>query len=212
MAGYSGTPPETILDWARKVQAIAHNGLAFARDPFDRERYQQLADLVAAILSQELSVPLAAARAFWETETGYLTPKVDVRGAVFRDDTVLLVRERSDGLWTLPGGWVDLNESPSAAVAREIREESGFEARAVKLAALLDKRRHAHPPGVHHIYKLFFLCELTGGAARVSDETDAVDFFAVRSLPPLSLGRVLPEQIERLDQHQRNPGMPTDFD
>jgi ADP-ribose pyrophosphatase YjhB (NUDIX family) len=205
-------PPDTILDWARKVQAIAHNGLEFARDPFDRERYQQLEDLVAAILSRELSVPHTAARAFWETEAGYLTPKVDARGAVFRDDTVLLVRERSDGRWTLPGGWVDLNEAPSEAVAREIREESGFEARARKLAALLDKRHHPHPPGVHHIYKLFFLCELTGGAARISDETDAVDFFAVRALPPLSLGRVLPEQIERLYQHQLNPGMPTDFD
>jgi ADP-ribose pyrophosphatase YjhB (NUDIX family) len=205
-------PPETILDWARKVQAIAHNGLAFARDPFDRERYQQLEELVAAILAHELSVPLTAARAFWETESGYLTPKLDVRGAVFRADTVLLVRERSDGHWTLPGGWVDLNEAPSEAVAREIREESGFEAHAVKLAALLDKRRHPHPPGVHHIYKLFFLCELTGGAARISDETDAVDFFPVRALPPLSLGRVLPGQIERLYQHQLSPGMPTDFD
>ncbi|MFZ1906138.1 MAG: NUDIX hydrolase [Steroidobacteraceae bacterium] len=205
-------PSDTILDWARKVQAIAHNGLAFAHDPFDRERYQQLVDLVAVILSQELAVPLAAARAFWETEADYLTPKVDVRGGVFRGDTVLLVRERSDGHWTLPGGWVDVNDAPSGAVAREIREESGFEARAVKLAALVDKRRHPHPPGVHHIYKLFFLCELTGGAARVSDETDAVDFFPVRALPPLSLGRVLAAQIERLYQHQLNPGMPTDFD
>jgi ADP-ribose pyrophosphatase YjhB (NUDIX family) len=205
-------PPDTILDWARKVQAIAHNGLAFAHDPFDRERYQQLADLVAAILSQELCVPLGAARAFWETEAGYLTPKVDVRGAVFRGAEVLLVRERSDGHWTLPGGWVDVNEPPSGAVAREIREESGFDARAVKLAALLDKRRHPHPPGVHHIYKLFFLCELVGGAARTSEETDAVDFFPLHGLPPLSLGRVLPEQIERLYQHQLHPGMPTDFD
>jgi ADP-ribose pyrophosphatase YjhB (NUDIX family) len=205
-------PPDTILDWARKVQAIAHNGLAFTRDPFDRERYQQLVELATAILAQELSMPLAGVRAFWETETGYVTPKVDVRGAVFRGDTVLLVRERSDGHWTLPGGWVDLNEAPSEATAREIREESGYEARAVKLAALVDKRRHPHPPGVHHIYKLFFLCELTGGAAHTSSETDAVDFFPLRALPPLSLGRVLPGQIARLYQHQLDPGLPTDFD
>jgi ADP-ribose pyrophosphatase YjhB (NUDIX family) len=209
----SGRPDSApLLDWARQVQAIAQNGLAFARDPFDRERYARLQELVAELLSAQLAVPLPTARAFWETESGYLTPKLDVRGAVFRGDTVLLVRERSDGHWTLPGGWVDVNDAPSGAVAREIREESGFEARAVKLAALVDKRRHPHPPGVHHIYKLFFLCELTGGAARVSDETDAVDFFAVRALPPLSLGRVLPGQIERLYQHQLNPGMPTDFD
>ena len=133
-------------------------------------------------------------------------------GGVFRDDQVLLVRERADGRWTLPGGWVDVNDAPSEAVAREIYEESGYRARAVKLAALIDKNRHPHPPGVHHIYKLFFLCELLGGDARASNETDAVEFFPVRDLPPLSLGRVLASQIERLYEHRLDPSLPTDFD
>jgi ADP-ribose pyrophosphatase YjhB (NUDIX family) len=202
----------TILDWARKVQAIAQSGLAFTNDPFDRERYTQLTDLVAAILASELDIPLARAKGFWEGEEGYATPKVDVRGGIFEDGRVLLVRERSDGKWTLPGGWVDVNDSPSGAVAREIFEESGYRARAVKLAALVDKRRHPHPPGIHHIYKLFFLCERTGGAATVSTETDAVQFFDVRSLPELSTGRVLAPQIERLHQHHLHPELPTDFD
>ena len=139
-------------------------------------------------------------------------PKVDVRGGVFERDRVLLVRERSDGRWTLPGGWVDVNDAPSEAVAREILEESGYRARAVKLAALVDKNRHPHPPGIHHIYKLFFLCELTGGSAASSDETDAVDFFAVHALPELSTGRVLASQIERLYQHRLDPALATDFD
>src|SRR4029077_10182448 len=152
-----------LLEWARAAQAIAQNGLAFTRDPFDRERYTQLAELVATLLSAELKIPVVEARAFWEGERGYATPKVDVRGGVFAQDRVLLVRERADGRWTLPGGWVDVNDAPSEAVAREIYEESGYRARAVKLAALLDKNRHPHPPGVHHIYKLFFVCELTGG-------------------------------------------------
>ena len=204
--------PVTILDWARKVQAIAQSGLAFTNDPFDRERYTQLTDLVASILACELDIPLARAKGFWEGEEGYATPKVDVRGGIFEDGRVLLVRERSDGKWTLPGGWVDVNDSPSGAVAREIFEESGYHARAVKLAALVDKRRHAHPPGIHHIYKLFFLCERTGGAAAVSTETDAVQFFDVRSLPELSTGRVLAPQIERLHQHHLHPELPTDFD
>jgi ADP-ribose pyrophosphatase YjhB (NUDIX family) len=201
-----------ILEWARKVQAIAQNGLAFSRDPFDRARYHELEELTATILSTELEIPLAAAQAFWEGEQGYATPKVDVRGGVFRGAEVLLVRERSDGRWTLPGGWVDVNDAPSAAVAREILEESGYHARPVKLAALVDKNRHPHPPGIHHIYKLFFLCELTGGSPAVSAETDAVDFFPVHSLPELSTGRVLGAQIERLYQHQLDRSLPTDFD
>lgn len=202
----------TLLDWARKVQAIAQTGLAFTHDPFDRERYAQLTELVASILSSELGIPLARAKGFWEGEEGYATPKVDVRGGIFEGARVLLVRERSDGKWTLPGGWVDVNDSPSGAVAREILEESGYHARAVKLAALVDKRRHPHPPGIHHIFKLFFLCELTGGEAAVSIETDAVQFFPVRALPELSTGRVLASQIERLYQHQLHAELPTDFD
>lgn len=202
----------TILEWARKVQAIAQNGLAFTRDSFDRERYSQLTELVASILSTELDVPLAQAKGFWEGEEGYATPKVDVRGGIFEDGRVLLVRERSDGKWTLPGGWVDINDSPSGAVVREIFEESGYHARALKLAALVDKLRHPHPPGIHHIYKLFFLCERVGGTPTVSSETDAVQFFPVQTLPELSTGRVLASQIERLYQHQLHPELPTYFD
>jgi ADP-ribose pyrophosphatase YjhB (NUDIX family) len=201
-----------ILDWARELQAIAQNGLAFSRDTYDRERYLKLQELAARMLAAELEISPAQAHAYWEGEHGYATPKVDVRGGVFDGERVLLVRERSDGRWTLPGGWVDVNDSPSEAVAREIREESGYEAHAVKLAALVDKNRHPHPPGVHHIYKLFFVCELTGGAPQASHETDAVAFFPVRELPELSTGRVLAPQIERLYEHRLNPDLPTDFD
>jgi len=208
------SPPaaRNLLEWARQVQAIAQNGLAFTHDQFDRERYTQLTELVALLLARELEMPIDAARALWSDEHGYATPKVDVRGGVFIESRVLLVRERSDGRWTLPGGWVDVNDAPSEAVAREILEESGYQARAVKLAALLDKNRHPHPAGVHHIYKLFFLCELTGGAAAVSAETDAAEFFPLQALPPLSTGRVLATQIERLYQHHLDPSLPTDFD
>ena len=208
------SPPaaRNLLEWARQVQAIAQNGLAFTHDPFDRERYTQLTELVALLLARELEMPIDAARALWSDEQGYATPKVDVRGGIFIENRVLLVRERSDGRWTLPGGWVDVNDAPSEAVAREILEESGYQARPVKLAALLDKNRHPHPPGVHHIYKLFFLCELTGGAATASAETDAAEFFPLQALPPLSTGRVLATQIERLYQHHLDPSLPTDFD
>jgi ADP-ribose pyrophosphatase YjhB (NUDIX family) len=201
-----------LLEWAREVQAIAQNGLAFSRDPFDRERYTHLAELVTELLASQLEIAPAAAREFFAGERGYATPKVDVRGGVFEGERVLLVRERADGCWTLPGGWVDVNDAPSEAVAREILEESGYRARAVKLAALVDKNRHPHPPGVHHIYKLFFVCELSGGSPTPGTETDAVEFFPVHALPPLSAGRVLSSQIERLYQHRLDPLLPTDFD
>jgi ADP-ribose pyrophosphatase YjhB (NUDIX family) len=208
----SARSSDGVLEWARKVQAIAQNGLAFTHDPFDRERYEQLSQLVGQLLAQHLSLPLSEAHSLWDGERGYATPKVDVRGGLFRDGEVLLVRERSDGRWTLPGGWVDVNDAPAQAVAREIREESGYQARALKLAALVDRNRHPHPPSIYHIYKLFFVCEITGGSPAASAETDAVEFFPLTALPELSLGRVLAAQIARLHQHWLDPALPTDFD
>jgi ADP-ribose pyrophosphatase YjhB (NUDIX family) len=203
-----------ILQWARKVQAIAQNGVTFAKDPYELDRFQQLQVLVTEILTQELPITAEQVQGLWVGDNGYATPKLDVRGAVFDGDKVLLVREVADGKWTLPGGWVDVGDAPAFAVEREIREESGYLAKAVKLAALYDRNNpaHGHPPGILHIYKLFFLCELTGGTATTSVETDAVEFFPVAALPPLSMGRVTPSEIARVYEHHLNRGLPTDFD
>ncbi len=201
-----------VLDWARKVRAIAQNGLQFTQDAFDRDRYEKLQALTDSLVADELGLPLEEVKSLWQYDAGYVTPKVDVRGAVFRDEKILLVRERSDGKWSLPGGWVDINDSPAEAIVREIYEESGFRARAVKLAALFDRQRHPHPPSLYHIYKLLFLCELTGGEAQISNETDAVEFFPLSSLPELSTGRITRSQIERMFEHHRQRDLPTDFD
>jgi ADP-ribose pyrophosphatase YjhB (NUDIX family) len=201
-----------ILEWARQVQAIAQSGLAYSENHYDRERYEQLQDLVSSILSLELEISEVDAKKLWLQEEGYATPKVDVRGAVFLDDKILLVRERADGKWTLPGGWADINDSPSESVIREIREESGFSTKAVKLAALYDRNRHAHPPMVYHVYKLFFICDIVSGAASVSHETTGVEFFSSSNLPELSVARVTQDQILRLFEHNKNREMPTDFD
>ena len=202
----------TVLNWARKVQAIAQTGLTFTQDPYDRERFLQLQDLAAELVSAELEIPLGQAKSFWKGDDGYATPKVDVRGAVFKGDQILLVRELSDGKWSMPGGWVDVNDAPSEAVVREIFEESGYRAKALKLAALVDRNRHPHPPSVNHIYKLFFLCEITGGSPTVSNETDGIDFFPVTALPELSTGRTLATQVARMYEHWLNRDLPTDFD
>ena len=137
---------------------------------------------------------------------------MDVRAAVFQDNQVLLVQERSDGGWTLPGGWCDVGEAPGVAGAREVEEESGYRVRTTKLLAVYDKLRHEHPPESLHAYKLFFRCDLVGGAAATSDETTAVGFFAENALPPLSLARVTERQIRRMLEHARDPSLPTDYD
>lgn len=200
------------LEWSRELQAIAQTGLTYARDPFDIERYEQARDLAARMIAHHLDLQVETALEQLRFETGHATPKVDVRGVVFRDGQILLVRERLDGLWTLPGGWADVNESASEATIREVREESGFETRAVKLLAAWDRRKHGHPPSRHHAYKLCFRCELTGGKPATSIETTGVAFFARNALPELSTGRVTERQIDRLFEHFENPDLPADFD
>jgi ADP-ribose pyrophosphatase YjhB (NUDIX family) len=186
--------------------------LTFGESEYDLDRYRQIERIADEIFSRHAGVDHPEIQAFFARDEGYATPQVDVRGAVFRDDRVLLVRERLDGLWTLPGGFADVNDSPSEAIEREVFEESGFTVRAAKLAMVYDKRLHAHPPSPRHTYKLFFLCELLGGAAATSFETTAVEFFALDALPELSTHRVTAGQILRLREHLRSPDLPTDFD
>jgi ADP-ribose pyrophosphatase YjhB (NUDIX family) len=200
------------LRWVQRLQAIAQNGLAYSQDPFDRERFEQVRSVAADILAAASPLDPALIRDLLWGERGYATPKIDVRGAVFQGQRLLLVREASDGLWTLPGGWADVRESPTAAVGREIWEESGFTTTVTKLIALYDRQKHAHPPMFFHVYKAFFLCDLVGGSATLSHETSAVEFFGLADLPQLSTPRVTAQQIERCFAHYLNPALPTEFD
>lgn len=203
---------DRTLDLARRLHALARTGLHFCISEYDRERYAEIERIAAELLAGPSPADRDALLALWRQEAGYVTPKVEVRGALFRDGKVLLVREAADGRWTLPGGWADVNETPSQAIEKEIEQESGFRARAVKLAALYDRRRHGHGPTLHHSWKAFFLCEITGGEARGSYETDAVGYFDPADLPKMSLGRSTPRQVARMLEHWRDRGLPTDFD
>jgi ADP-ribose pyrophosphatase YjhB (NUDIX family) len=200
------------LKIAREMSAMAQTGLTFTKDPFDRQRYERLRELSALMLAQGSEEDYAAILDSLNREYGYATPKVDVRGAAFRDGKILMVREISDGLWTLPGGWADINQSAGACVVREINEESGFVARALKLAAVFDYQKRNRPHSKDSIYKMFFICELTGGEARPSNETSEVAFFGRDALPPLSLGRSTAAQIERMFEHRADMSLATDFD
>ena len=208
-----GSAGPVWLDWAKELQAIAQNGLTFAKDPFDIDRYRRIRELAAEMMARGSDTPFESVRRLFEGETGYTTPKVDTRGVVFREGCILLVQERSDGGWTLPGGWADPLESVTESVVREVREESGYETRAVKLLAVYDRSKHPHePPMPHHVYKLFVRCELIGGAPADSVETGSAQFFAEDAIPPLSRTRVTSGQVARMFDHLRHPDLPTDFD
>jgi ADP-ribose pyrophosphatase YjhB (NUDIX family) len=202
----------SVLDLSRRLLALSQTGLHFTAEEYDRERYREIGDIATRLIASQAEIGAEAVRQAWFVEDGYATPKMDVRGAIFRDDRVLLVRERADDKWTLPGGWADVNDTPSSAVLKEIEQETGFTARVAKVAAVYDRNKHNHPKYLFHSWKMFFLCEITGGEARTSYETTAVEFFPLDALPELSTGRSNAAQIRRMHQHHLDPTLPTEFD
>jgi ADP-ribose pyrophosphatase YjhB (NUDIX family) len=197
------------LELADELRAIATTGLHYAQSPFDRDRYERVLRLAAELAA--LSGAGAAAdleRTYREADRGYVTPKVDVRTAVFRGDRVLLVRERIDGLWALPGGWADIGDSPSDAAARETAEEAGIEVRIGRLVGVFDYRlRPEAPPMLFHAWKLVMLGEERdpGASPSPGQEVTEAAFHPVRALPPLSLGRTLPLHIDLAHRASLSP-------
>ncbi len=200
------------LEWSQKLQSLARAGITYSENKFDIERYHQINELAAEIISTYSEVELPVIKDIFDKQTGYLTPKADARGVIFKDGKILLVKELSDGGWTLPGGWMDVDETPSEAVAREVREEAGYEVQAKKLLFIYDRRFHGHPAYMYHVYKLFFQCELIGGKATTSIETGGAVFFGRDELPELSVERTTLEEIERCFYHYDHPDIPTEFD
>lgn len=203
------------LPWARELQAIAQTGLTFARDPYDCERYERLRRLASDVYAHHTEANSEKVAEMFAAQTGYATPKVDVRAAVFdKAHRLLMVREIADeGRWTLPGGWADVNLTAAENAAKETREESGYEIRVTKLAAAWDRTRQGHPLDVFSCCKLFFLGEVIGGEARPSAETSEVRWFVEAEISAdLSLARVLPHQITRMFEHHHRPDLPTEFD
>ena len=157
------------LKWARRLQAISQTGLHYGKDPYDIERFEEVQQIAAEMMAEGADEKFETMLSAFTEQTGCATPKVDVRGAVFRDGKILLVKERVDEGWTLPGGWADVGETPRECVEKEVFEESGFNVQATKLAAVYDRAQHPHtPPLPFDIYKLFFLREIVGGEAKPS--------------------------------------------
>lgn len=197
----------SLLEISRELAAISQAGLAFSKDPFDRERFARLREVAGEIMTAEIG----QSGFRWPAESGYPTPKVDVRGVAFRGDSVLLVKETSSGLWTPPGGWADVNLSAAQNVEKEFLEESGFHVKAVAITSVIDRELAGFPVHTHTIYKIFFFCQILGGEARTSIESSDVDFFPMTSLPPLDRDRVSAEEIHRAHAFHKNAARPCYF-
>lgn len=213
------SPEPRWLEWARQLHSVAQNGLLYGHDKYDHERYEQVLHIAAEMMAtQSGSADLRPVMDLLKQDNGYLTPKIDVRGVVFRDDKIMLVREvQDDGRWSLPGGWADPNDAPSRAAEREVQEETGYKVRARRLLALYDRShpRHGHePPPPLYSYKAFFLCDLLGGKPETSIETGESAFFAEDELPAkeLSISRVTMPQLHKFFKMYRADDVVTDFD
>ncbi|MCM3444291.1 NUDIX hydrolase [Metabacillus halosaccharovorans] len=200
------------LEWAKQLQSIAQAGLTYSKDVYDLERFEIIRNMSVEILTQYTNMDSKNIKELFANETGYTTPKVDIRAVIFRGNKILMVRENNDGDWSLPGGWADIGLTPSEVAVNEVKEESGFDVKAIKLIAVLDKKCHPHPPSPFHVYKMFIQCEIIGGKPQVGIETNGIDFFAENELPSLSIARNTESQIQLAFKHLHNPQEPVYFD
>ena len=207
------TPSLHWLQLAREIQALSQTGLTYSTDNFNIARYQRLMAIAAEIVHAYSGLSKEAVLRDFLAQPGYATPKVDVRAAIIQQNKILLVQERSDQRWSMPGGWADVGETPSEMVMREVREESGYEVAVKKVIGIFDANRSNDMPAeFFHAYKIIFLCEITGGQARAGDETLAVDFFGQDSLPDLSSQRTNEKHVSEAFAHVDDPNRPAIFD
>src|SRR5829696_5282772 len=199
------------MEWAQEIFSLSQSGLTYSGNEYDIERYKRLQEITAEIIASQSMVSTETVLDSFSMQAGYITPKVDVRGAVVRDGKILLIQERADGNWAMPGGWADLGNSPASVAEREVWEESGFRVKAEKVVAVIDANR-IQPWEFYHAYKLIFLCKLLDGAPRTSYETLAVDFYDPDHLPPLSSYRTNENMVQEVFAHVENPNRLTAFD
>lgn len=199
------------LEWAVRLQALAQNGLAYDPAPFDRERYEEIRDIAVQMLEAPSGLPKDRVRELFAGEEGYQTPKIDTRAAIFKEDKVLLVQELN-GLWALPGGWCDVQESILSNTIKEVKEETGFEVKARRLVAVLDKGKNNQSNTAWRVIKHFVLCDYVSGHFIANSETLEVRYFALDQLPELSQNKTTEKQIQLCYQASKVEQWETVFD
>ncbi len=188
----------------KRLHALAEIGLEYTENPYDVERYHEMRDITLALLEKMTRVPVKEIVPVIEERNGYRTPKVDVRAVVFNEqDQILLIQEKADEKWAMPGGWTDISYSPGEVAEKECMEEAGLEVKASRLLAIMDKQKQGMPPGFEYIYKIFLLCKKTGDNISLGLETMDVGWFNIDNLPPLSLPRNTEEQIKMMYEYHK---------
>ncbi len=197
---------KSILLFAQRLYALAQTGLNYSTSEYDAERYEEIKEISHSIVSLLSGLEKDVVADSYLPLKEYITPKVDIRAVVFNvKDEILLVQEKADGLWSLPGGWSDVGFTPKEIAVKEVKEETGLDVLASRLLAVMDMREHDHPFIPFYVYKFFILCELEGGEFREVFDILDKGFFALDNLPPLSLERVLPEQIHKMLELRNHP-------
>jgi ADP-ribose pyrophosphatase YjhB (NUDIX family) len=199
------------IEWGREIFSMSQAGLTYSRNEFDLERYRRLQEITAEMIESQSEISRESVLESFSMQAGYTTPKIDVRGAVIQDNKILLIQERMDGRWAMPGGWADLGNAPASVAEREVWEESGYRVKAEKVVAVIDANR-IEPMEFYHAFKIIFLCSLIDGEPKTSHETMAVDFFDMDNLPPLSIYRTNEEMLREVFAHFKDPNKRTYFD
>lgn len=202
---------EKWLQWAVELQGLAQAGLYYGENPFDRERYQRIRDIAAEMLAYKTEIPLDKVRELFCSETGYQTPKLDTRAAIFQGDKILLVKERN-GKWSLPGGWVDVNVSVKENAIKEVKEEAGLDVTADLVIAVQDREKHNKPVYAYKVCKVFVLCSVTGGGFQENLETEESRYFGLDELPALAEEKNTAQQIRMCFDARRAEHWTTLFD
>lgn len=199
------------LEWAREIQQLCQTGLAFSGSEYDTQRYKRLMEIATEITASHSDISKEELTENFLAHSGYATPKIDIRAAIVENNKILLVQEKMDNKWAMPGGWADVGESPTEAIIRETKEESGLNIIPKKVIGLYDANREERPLELFHAYKIVFLCEKVGGILKISSETIAVDYFSFDRLPPLSISRTDEKHINDVLSHINNPSLPAIF-
>lgn len=203
---------EQLIAWAAELQSIAQAGLAYSQNPYERERFHRIREISAEIMSEKTGLSLEQVTDVFCCETGFQTPKLDTRAAIFDQGRILLVKETQSDTWSMPGGWVDFDQSVATNTVKEVREEAGLDVVVDRLVALLDRNRHNPPPYAHGICKAFVLCSVLGGEFSPNLETSASGYFDLDDLPELSLGKNTAAQIRMCHEAYLNKQWQVVFD
>lgn len=202
---------EPWLKWAIEIQNIAQCGLAYTKDMYDKERYEQLRNIAVEMLSYKTDISVDKIKTLFCNESGYQTPKLDTRAVIFEDEKILLVREKN-GLWSLPGGWVDVLESIESNTIKEVKEEAGLDVITKRVIAIQDRNKHNKPLYPYGVCKVFVECEVIGGEFIENIETTEIKYFSIENLPNLCEAKTTSKQIEMCFEAKNNQNWNVVFD